>query len=545
MRYRFVETGLQAIGIFHTEYVLLGLLALVAALAFLAKRVAIPYPIILVLGGLGLSLLPGMPRISLDPNAVFFIFLPPLLFSAAFHISWREFRNNLVSIFMLAFGLVGFTVLGVALVTRWMFPDFDWRLGLVLGAVVATTDPISATATARRLGLPRKITDLIEAESLVNDGSGLVALKFTAALLVTGITPTVLAGTGQLLYLIIAGVVIGLIVGGIAHWVQTWISDSPIEITISLITPYIAYLSAENAGCSGVMATLACGLYLGRRSSLFSLHARLEASAVWQTLDFVLNGLVFLILGLQLPDILTDIHGIPLNTLAVDAILFTALVVMLRLIWVYPSAFISNLIRSHLGLRKVDKFTPREIFIIGWSGMRGVLALAAASSLPVRLNSGLAFPQRNLLIFLTFCVIFVTLVLQGLSLPSLIRRLGMAGKASFAHEEEFARRQMIEAALAKLDDFRLEAEPDGDELFSQLEMIYKRRIALLDRQTNEEGALTRAQVETYDDVARELRSTERSVVLKLRNENKIHDEVLRTLERELDLLEVRFAPDSP
>lgn len=535
---------MQAIGIYHTEYVLLALLALVAALAFLAKRIGIPYPIILVLGGLGLSILPGVPRVSLDPNAVFYIFLPPLLFSAAFHISWREFRNNLVSIFMLAFGLVGFTVFGVALVTRSMFPDFDWRLGLVLGAVVATTDPISATATARRLGLPRKITDLIEAESLVNDGSGLVALKFTAALLVTGITPTFLAGTGELLYLITAGVAIGLIVGTIAGLVQRQISDSPIEITISIITPYIAYLSAENAGCSGVMATLACGLYLGRRSSgFYSLHARLESSAVWQTLDFVLNGLVFLILGLQLPEILTQIQGIPRSMLLVDAISFSLLVVLLRLVWVYPSAFISNFIRHHLRLRKVDRFSSREIFIIGWSGMRGVLALAAAISLPVRLDNGQAFPHRNLIIFLTFCVIFVTLVLQGLSLPGFIRRLGMAGSASFADEEELARREMIDAALARLDEFRNEAGPDRDELFNQLELFYRRRVAMLEEGTDQEGAFTRAEVETYDGVAQKLRSAEREVLLKLRDENKIHDEVLRTLERELDLLEVRFAPE--
>jgi monovalent cation/hydrogen antiporter len=271
-------------GIGHVELILLGLLVLVAALAVLAKRLAIPYPIILVIGGLFLSLIPKAPRVTLNPDVVFLIILPPLLFSAAFHISWREFRRNIVSILMLAFGLVGFTVFGVALGTRWLLPGFDWKLGLVLGAVVATTDPISATATGRRLGLPRQITDLLEAESLVNDGSGLVALKFTVALVVTGITPSVAQGAGQLIYLIFTGVAIGIIVGSCIGWIQKTISEAPIEITISLITPYIAYLAAESAHCSGVMATLACGLFLGRRSSgFYSLHARIESTAFWIT----------------------------------------------------------------------------------------------------------------------------------------------------------------------------------------------------------------------------------------------------------------------
>src|SRR5579875_24143 len=227
-------------GIENIELPVLVLLLLVAGLAFLAKRLSVPVPIVLVISGLCVSLVPHVPRISLDPNIVFLVILPPLLFSAAFHISWREFRNNLVSIFLLAFGLVGFTVYGTAAITRWILPGFDWKLGLVLGSVVAATDPISATATARRLGIPRKITDLLEAESLVNDGSGLVALKFTAALVITGVTPSFAMGVGELVYLIAAGIVIGLVVGLAVHAVQKRITDAPIEITISLVTPYVA-----------------------------------------------------------------------------------------------------------------------------------------------------------------------------------------------------------------------------------------------------------------------------------------------------------------
>lgn len=531
---------MQATGINHVEVILLILLLLVAALAFLAKRLSIPYPIVLVIGGLCLSLVPHAPRISLDPNVVFLIILPPLLFSAAFHISWREFRNNLVSIVMLAFGLVGFTIYGVAAVTRWMLPGFDWKLGLVLGAVVATTDPISATATARRLGIPRKITDLLEAESLVNDGSGLVALKFTAALVVTGVTPSFIAGAGELVYLISAGVAIGLTVGLVVHAVQRRISDAPIEITIGLVTPYIAYLGAESAHCSGVMATLACGLYLGRRSSgFFSLHARIESTAVWNTLDFILNGIVFLVLGLQLPYILSDIEALSLKALVIDGALFSVLVILLRLVWVYPGAWISAQIRRHLRLYRVETFSPGALFIIGWSGMRGVLALAAAISLPERLGSGAAFPERNIIIFLTFCVIFATLVLQGLSLPPLIRRLGLSGFSGVRSEEELARREMITAALGSLDRLREENGAAAD-IHDQLERYYRRRLALLEERASRDGQPTEERIRHQESLAQQLRGIERSTALKLRNENKIHDEVLRRVERELDLLDARF-----
>jgi CPA1 family monovalent cation:H+ antiporter len=494
---------MPAAGIHHVELVILALLLLVAALAAFAKRIGIPYPIVLVLGGLGLSLAPHAPRITLNPDVVFLIILPPLIFFAAFHTSWREFRRNLVSIFMLAFGLVGFTIFGVALATHWMLPNFDWSLGLVLGAVVATTDPISATATARRLGIPRRLTDLLEAESLVNDGSGLVALKFTAALVVTGATPTFLEGVGQLFYLITAGVVIGLTVGLVFNWIERNISEAPIEITVSIVIPYVAYLAAEGIGCSGVMATIACGLFLGRRSSgYYSLHARIESAAVWRTVDFALNGIVFLVLGLQLPAILSQIHGLRIVNLVIYAVLFCAVVILLRLVWVFPSAWLISRLRSRFRSGLAEPFSKRAAFIVGWSGMRGVLALAAAISLPERLNTGNPFPYRNLLIFLTFCVIFVTLVLQGLSLPPLIRKLGFSGAAGTKEEEETARREMISTALASLEQIRGENSTEQDEILNQIELYYQRRWALLRQESDEvnesdNGALTRKQVQEY------------------------------------------------
>ncbi len=529
-------------GLDYLELVFLTLLIAVAVLALVAKRLHVAYPIMLVLGGLVLSLIPHIPRVTMNPSVVFLVILPPLVFSAAFHTSWRDFRTNLTGIVMLAFGLVGFTIFGVAGTMHFLIPGFDWKLGLVLGSLIAATDAIAATATAKRLGLPRRITDLLEAESLVNDGSGLVALKFTLAMVVTSITPSVVVGAATLFYLVFGAVVVGLIAGVIVHRIQEQIDDAPVEITISLVTPYIAYLAAERLQCSGVLATLACGLYLGRRSSgFYSLHARIESSAVWRTLDFILNGLVFLVLGLQLPYILADIKGVSTTSIILDGAIFSLIVIVLRFLWLYPAEWISRRLQQMLG-RKVRKTKTGELFLVGWAGMRGVLALAAALSLPERLGNGTPFPFRNVIIFLTFCVIFATLVMQGLSMPVLIRMLGLGSSAIGFEEESTARRQMISAALRALGKIRKDGTEDQKELFDHLESYYRHRMALLEK--DHDGNFQSAELENLERqryVAQELRNVEREVAIKLRNENKIHDEVLRQLEHELDLLDARYA----
>jgi CPA1 family monovalent cation:H+ antiporter len=515
------------------EPLLLLLLLLVSALAILAKRLQIAYPIVMVIGGLFLSLLPHAPRVSLDPNIVFLVILPPLLFLAAFHTSWREFRRNILNILMLAFGLVSFTIFGSAAAVHWLVPGFDWRLGCVLGSVIAATDAIAATATAKRLGLPRRITDLLEAESLVNDGSGLVALRFTLAMVIAGTTPTFAQGAGTLFYLIFVAVLIGLAVGVASHTLLRRIIDAPVEITISLITPYVAYLAAESVHCSGVLATLACGIYIGRRSSgFFSLRARMEGSAVWNTLDFILNALIFLVLGLQLPTILSEIRGQSLTHLIAAGALFSGIVIVLRLLWVLPGAWVASHVPSN-----PFKFSAKSAFLVGWAGMRGVLALSAAFSLPEYLPNGSAFPQRSMIIYLTFCVIFTTLVLQGLSMPLLIRWLGLAGPSAKDDEEEvWARRQLLETALAKLASLRGEKDGQHLEALERLDEYYQRRLRLLEST----GPDARESDHLYATVAQELRNVERAVANHLRAENKIHDEVLRKLERELDLVDARF-----
>jgi monovalent cation/hydrogen antiporter len=530
-----------AAGIHSVELLFLLLLIFVAALAALAKRFQIPYPIVLVIGGVILSVFPRGPHIELNPNVVFLLVLPPLLFSAAFVTSWHSFRQNFVSIAMLAFGLVGFTVFGIAAASRWILPGFDWRMGLVLGAVVSTTDAIAATSIAKRLGLPKRVSDILEAESLVNDASGLVALEFTTALLVTGRSPGIAGGAAELVYLVVGSTAIGLVIGKLIDLFETKINDAPIEITMTLVAPYLAYLAAESARASGVLATVACGLYLGQKSSIyFSRAARLMGRAVWDTLTFILNGLVFILIGFQLPYILAGIRALSMGRLLVLGLLFSAVVILLRIIWVFPGAWISNFIRSRLLHQAMVFPDPRQVFIVGWTGMRGVVALAAAISLPEVLGDGSAFPQRSVMIFLAFCVIFVSLVLQGLTLPALIRKLGLAGAPASYLEEAPARRAIIEAAVAFLEDLR---EDDGEfaVVYDDLLRFQRRRLNTIESNRSAEVGYRPEDYARWRDLSRQVRALQRASLLNLRNHNEISDEVMRKLEHEIDLMDAGFS----
>src|SRR5438874_7414517 len=340
---------MQSSGIHAVQIVILLLLLFIVAFGALARKLKTPYPIVLVVGGLLLSFVPGIPKITLNPDVVFFIILPPLLYSAAWLTSWREFSYHLVSICLLAFGLVTFTVVGVTQAGRWFLPGFDWRMGLVLGAVVAPTDAIAATSIARRVGLPKRIVDILEGESLINDATALLALEFGLALLMGGQTPTVTSGMLRLAYLTIVGLLVGLVIGEIVHTIEDHIEDAPIEIALSILTPYVAYLAADAIRASGVLAVVACGLYLSRKSShFFSANVRLQALAVWDSLTFILNGLVFVLIGLQLPYVLGAIPNHNLRTLLIYGAAFSAFLIVLRIIWMFPGAYMANVIRRRL-----------------------------------------------------------------------------------------------------------------------------------------------------------------------------------------------------
>jgi monovalent cation/hydrogen antiporter len=528
------------------ELVFLLLLLFVVVFAALARKLETPYPIVLVIGGLLLGFIPGIPKLTLNPDLVFLVVLPPLLYYGAWKTNWRDFKYNLVSILFLAFGLVGFTVLGVAETSRWVFAGFDWQLGFVLGAVVATTDAIAATAIAKHVGLPQRIVDVLEGESLVNDATGLLALEFGIAMVWNGATPTVWSGFSRLVWLIGAGLVLGLLIGLVVEWFENRIDDGPIEIVVSILVPYATYLGANAAHASGVLAVIACGLYLSRKSShYFSPSVRMQAGAVWESLTFVLNGLVFVLIGLQLPYVLAGIRGYSLRQLVYYGLFFSVLVIALRLLWIFPGAYSAYFIRRHVFHQNEPSPGARGIFVVGWTGMRGVLALAAAISLPEMLEDGSAFPQRNLIIFMTFCVILVTLVLQGLTLPPLIRALGLSGADGGNREEQDARRKILEAAVVWLDTALAKTDKTDAAVYKELSRMYRKRLDNLHQRADAESEETHdAHVALRDrriEATRNVLKVERETALGLRNEGEINDEVLRHIEYELDLSETRLS----
>jgi CPA1 family monovalent cation:H+ antiporter len=525
---------MSAIG--AVEFVFLLLLFFIVVFGILACKLRTPYPIIMVIGGFLLSFVPAVPNITLDPDLIFLVVLPPLLYASAWTTSWRDFRYNIVSISLLAFGLVAFTVIGVALAAPHVFPGFDWRLGLVLGAIVAPTDAIAATSIARRVGLPGRIVDILEGESLINDASGLLALEFAIGILVEERIPTVSGGLLTFVWLTAGGVAIGLVIGWIVGHFEKWIDNVPIEVAISILVPYAAYLAAQAVHASGVLAVVSCGLLLSRRSAyLFSPSVRLGVWSVWESLTFILNGLVFVLIGLQFPAIRASIRGYHLSTIVTYGAVFSVILILLRLAWVFPGAHLAYLLRTRIGHQKERPPTPRQSFVIGWTGMRGVVSLAAALALPTMLKDGSPFPLRDLIICLTFCVIFVTLVLQGLTLPPLIRLLGLASGPGPDCEELEARRIAAQAALEQLESAKVRDRNEFAEIYDDLAHHYRQRLASLKVDANPKDVTNN---ERHRALFLEGLGVERATAIRLRNEGRISDVVLRRIEHELDLEEV-------
>lgn len=532
-------------GVGSAGSVFLILLLFVVVFALLARKLRTPYPIVLVIAGLALSTIPGTPQIHLDPDVIFTIVLPPLLYAAAWMTSWREFQHNLVSIVSLACGLVGFTIAGVAIAAPWLFPGFDWRIGVILGAVVAPTDAIAASAIASQIGLPRRLVDLLEGESLVNDATGLLALEFGLALVIGRGAPTAGAALLRFAYLVVAGIGIGALVGVAVTWIERWIDDGPIEIAISLIVPYAAYAGANALHASGVLAVVASGLILSRRSAeFFSPAVRLQIYAVWSAIVFVLNGVVFVLVGLQMSGIVRGLAGISPARLIADGALVSALIVGLRLLWVGPGARLSYFIRRRFLHQTDPRPSARELVVFGWSGMRGVVSLAAAMALPPLLQSGAPFPQRGLIVFLAFSVVVSTLVVQGLTFAPLIRAVGLAGDATDAGpaaEQREASRIAIQAALTHLERARDRDRPEYGGVYDDLAQHYREQ---LDALIQAPAAVRDAPPDRYRKhraLSRELLRIQRQTLLALRHDGRIDDQVLRSLERDLDLQEARGA----
>lgn len=536
--------------IHNIELTLLVLVVLVALLALLAWRIKTPYPIVLVLGGLGLSFLHVIPHISLNPNIFFLVILPPLVFASALNTPWREFRYNLVSISMLGLGLVAFTVAGVAVFAHFVIRGFDWRVGAVLGAVVSTTDIIAVAAIASRVGLPHSLLEIIEGESLINDAIGLLALQFATGMVVSGHIPSFSRGVADLVWLIVGGVTVGLLIAFlVARFSRLLLrraaGATEVQILISLATPYFAYLLGEGIHASGVLATVACGLYMGRSASeVLTSRTRLNARAVWNTVEFALNGFVFIVMGLQLPAIVSGIrpnngHG-PLDwpRMIAGAALVSGIVIALRFLWMYPGARIAHFIRVHLQRQHVAAPGTRDLLVMGWSGMRGVITLAAALSVPAFTNRGARFPEREGIIFLAFAVILVTLVGQGLTLPMLIRSLGVSESKEAQDEERQARKSMLNFVLKTLRGIDTSNDEAETQVVDQMIRLYEQRLHGLSRDQEKHGEVRIDR--KYRDIGRRIRRAQRQELGRLRRQSRFREATLRAIERDLDLMDLRW-----
>jgi monovalent cation/hydrogen antiporter len=522
----------------HTELIqLFALLAAVGALLFLAPVARIPYPILMVLGGLVLSFVPGLPDFELPPELVLIAFLPPLLYAAAFFTSLRDLRVNIKPIGVLSIGLVAATTVGVAVVAHWVV-DMPWAAAFVLGAVVSPTDPIAATSIARRLGVPRQIVSIVEGESLVNDATALVLYRVAVVAAVSGAFSIWETG-GRLVVNAVAGIAIGLAVGYVVRQVRKRMSDAPSEIAIALLTGYLAYLPAEALGVSAVLAAVTVGIYLGWYTpELTNAETRVQGLAFWTILVFILNASLFTLVGLQLPIVLDGLGPWSTGEIAVAAVAVCATVVVLR---VGLTGLFASYQRSMPGLRDSRMRVPlRHAAVISWAGMRGAVSLAAALAIPLETDTGAPFPDRPLIIFLAFTVILFTLVVQGLSLPALIGALGIEDDGLERREEAKARKRAAQAALARLDEL------DGEDwvmedTVERLRGLYDFRVRRFGERFDEgaDGANEERSL-SYQRLRRELLAAERDAVLELRRTRVVSDDVMHRVLRDIALEDVRL-----
>ncbi len=508
----------------------LGIIVVVVALAALAPAIGIPYPILLVLGGLALGLVPGMPEFELRPELVLIAVLPPLLYSAAFFTSLRDLRANVKPIGLLSIGLVLATTCAVAVTAHAVIDGLPWASAFVLGAVVSPTDPLAATAIARRLGAPRRVVTIIEGESLINDGSALVLYRVAVVAVVSGTFSVWEAGL-RFVVTSLGGIAIGLGVGWVVRQVRRRLDNPSVEITVSLMTAYFAALPAELLGVSSVLAAVTAGIYLGWHApELTSAQVRLQGQAVWEILTFLLNALLFVLVGLQLPGVLDGLDELTTTQLLGYAAIVCATVVLTRALLVVPLTKLRGRLPGSDGLPPV-----REAVVVAFAGMRGAVSLAAALAIPLETDAGTPFPGRELIIFLTFTVILVTLVGQGLALPYVIDALDVEADDLEEREETKARIHAAEAALLRLEELVAEdwVRPDTADRMRGLYDFRRSRFAARwdggDDSSIEERSLA------YQRLRRELLVAEREAVVELRGSGRISNEVMLRVQRDIDL----------
>ncbi|MGO8951050.1 MAG: Na+/H+ antiporter [Ktedonobacterales bacterium] len=530
--------------------VILIALTLAIALAALADRMGVAYPILLVLGGIVLGLVPGVPHVTINPGLLFLLFIPPLVFSAGWRTSLTDVRTYLWPIIVLSIGLVLATLVVVAIVAHFWVDGMPWPAAFVLGAILSSTDVVAATTIAGRLHLGRGIVTVLEGESVGNDAASLVAYRAAVAATVTGAFSLV-AATLHVVLAVVVGIAIGVAVALVYEWFQQWVRNPPLEVALTLVVPFFAYIPADQVGASGVLAVLTTGLVAGWRVNPGrEPESRLEATAFWNSLIFVLNGLIFVLLGLYLPGILSGISGLPVTLLARYTAIILLTILVVRALWMFAMPYFGM---SRAGRRGDAGRDPawKSSAVLTWAGMRGASTLIIALALPFAIATGAPFPDRSLIIFLTFTVIVVTLVVQGSSLPWLIHRLGLQGDDGGDREEAVARTVAAQAALRRLDDVLGSGQTPADgtnvengtrivtrELTEQLRGTYERRLRHQDaRARGVSDEAIEAKAEAASGLRRDLVQVQRQAVIGLRNSGEIGDAAMRTVLRDLDLEE--------
>jgi CPA1 family monovalent cation:H+ antiporter len=512
--------------------VVLFLLLSAVALGWIARHFRFPYPIALVIGGGALGFVPELPQLAFDPQLILVLVLPPILYQAALLTSWRDFKANIRPISLLAIGLVFATTLAVGAALKLVVPDIPWAAAFVLGAIVSPPDAVAATVILSSLNIPRRVVTVLEGESLVNDASGLVLYKFAIAAVLTGSFSLVEASV-QFVGVSIGGILIGVLMGRLFVFIHRHLGDTFIEVLTTLSVPYIAYIAAESLHVSGVLAVVVAGLVRGRYSpEIVSAEMRIIARSVWNILVFLLNSLVFILIGTQLSSVTGRLAEYSHGQLFVYGALVSMAAIAVRFVWIYVATYLPLLLglrrHGHKGLHEA------EVFIMSWCGMRGIVSLAAALALPLVLDNGKPFPQRDLIIFLTFVVIAVTLVVQGLTLAPLIRALKVGTDWSGHEEERRAKLALTKAALAAIDEAAA-AGKIADAIAERIRAEFAEKVTL--------GAARGEVLAT--DPARHLRDAaihaERRELIRIWRENQISDDVLHQLEEDLDYQESRLS----
>jgi Na+/H+ antiporter len=532
--------------------VVIFLMAILISLTAIVIKKKFPFPILLVAAGLVIGFVPQLPDLGLDPDIVFIIILPPLLYDAASKTSWHEFRTAIRPISALAITLVFFTTVAVAITAHYLIPGFSWPLAFVLGAVVSPPDAVAASGIIKGLGLNKKVITILEGESLVNDASALIAYRYAVTAVTTG---TFIFWKAGLQFLLVAGVgiIIGIVVGYLFVLAHKKIENNPVvETSLTLLSPYVSYLAAEQFHMSGVLAVVTTGLVISWRApEVFAYHARMRIKGVWETLVFLLHGFVFILIGLQLPSIIKDLGNYPFSEILGYGLLISAVTIVVRIIWVFAGVSSQTFFQktkkttNDLSANDNQDSTWKNVLVVAWTGTRGVISLAAALALPLLLENGTPFPKRHSIIFLAFVVIFVTLVVQGLSLPLLIRWLKIKPQDNTIEEEKELQLYLATSTLNFIEqDFPIQLD---DKLQEQLKKKYELQINDLTKEIRRQKKAKRNDEEIKPppptdlvNAQLEIGKFKRELLVKIHKEGEFSDAAIKKVEREMDIDELKL-----